>query len=358
MEDLGRRVERWVAAGVIGRDQGEAILALEGTAAGAAEAAGGRRAVVVEVLGYLGGGLALVAGFVLGAESWAELGYWGRAAVLGAVTVVLLVAGWRLRTEEGRVLPRLASVLWLGAVAGFAGLLAVLLGGRSGDAVDDPTLAVAGGALVLAAALYLLERRVLQQVALFGAAVATLLTAGGEFLVAWDGLEGVVLAVLGAAWLELGTARAGGAAADLGGAGRAGRGVGVRGPGHGGAGVRGVRGGRLGAVGRAGRGRGPARGRERLAPQRAAGDRDRGHGRVPGPGGRPVLGGPGRAPGHPAGRAGPGRGRGGPGPAPPGPLTAGATPDVNGAPPGRRRPVLAGQVTGAGSVSPGPRSGR
>lgn len=204
MEDLGRRVERWVAAGVIGREQGEAILGMEGTAAGAAEAAGGRRAVVVEVLGYLGGGLALVAGFVLGAESWAELGYWGRAAVLGAVTVVLLVAGWRLRTEEGRVLPRLASVLWLGAVAGFAGLLAVLLGGRSGDAVDDPTLAVAGGALVLAAALYLLERRVLQQVALFGAAVATLLTAGGEFLVAWDGLEGVVLAVLGAAWLELG----------------------------------------------------------------------------------------------------------------------------------------------------------
>ena len=204
MEDLGRRVERWVAAGVIGREQGEAILGMEGTAAGAAEAAGGRRAVVVEVLGYLGGGLALVAGFVLGAESWAELGYWGRAAVLGAVTVVLLVAGWRLRTEEGRVLPRLASVLWLGAVAGFAGLLAVLLGGRSGDAVYDPTLAVAGGALVLAAALYLLERRVLQQVALFGAAVATLLTAGGEFLVAWDGLEGVVLAVLGAAWLELG----------------------------------------------------------------------------------------------------------------------------------------------------------
>ena len=71
MEDLGRRVERWVAAGVIGREQGEAILALEGAAA---EAGAGRWTVVVEVLGYLGGGLALVAGFVLGAESWAELG--------------------------------------------------------------------------------------------------------------------------------------------------------------------------------------------------------------------------------------------------------------------------------------------
>jgi hypothetical protein len=219
VEDLGRRVERWVAAGVIAREQGEAILALEGEAADAAGGSGGleersgsppadgepgRRAVVVEVLGYLGGGLALVAGFVLGAESWAELGYWGRAGVLGAVTAALLGAGWRLRTGDGRVLPRLASMLWLGAVAAFAGLLAVLLGGRSDDAVDDPTLAVAGGALVLAGGLYLVERRVLQQVALFGAAVATMLAAGGPLEVSWAGLEGAGLAVLGAAWLELG----------------------------------------------------------------------------------------------------------------------------------------------------------
>src|SRR4029450_9702374 len=53
----------------------------------------GRRAVVVEVLGYLGAGLALVAGFVLGAESWAQLGYWGRAGGLGAGSVGLLAAG-------------------------------------------------------------------------------------------------------------------------------------------------------------------------------------------------------------------------------------------------------------------------
>jgi hypothetical protein len=46
MEELGRRVERWVEAGVIGREQGDAILALE------AEPGGGRRAVAVEVLGY------------------------------------------------------------------------------------------------------------------------------------------------------------------------------------------------------------------------------------------------------------------------------------------------------------------
>src|SRR5918995_4633157 len=74
MEELGRRVARWVDAGVIGREQGDAILAFER----GGRRAGGRRAVAVEVLGYLGGGLAVVAGVVLGAESWGQLGHWGR----------------------------------------------------------------------------------------------------------------------------------------------------------------------------------------------------------------------------------------------------------------------------------------
>ena len=89
---------------------------------------------------------------------------------------MLLGAGWRLRTGDGRVPPRLAGVLWLGAVAAFAGLLAVLLGGRSDDAVDDPTLAVAGGALVLAGGLYLAERRGLW----LGLAVAVALLVAGS----------------------------------------------------------------------------------------------------------------------------------------------------------------------------------
>lgn len=201
VEELGRRVDRWVEAGVIGREQGDAILALEGTHG---EPAGGRRAVAVEVLGYLGGGLALVAGFVLGAESWTQLGHWGRVAVLAVVTTVLLAAGWRLREDRGRVLPRLASVLWLGAVAAFAGWLAVLLGGRGDDALDDPSLWVAAGTLVLAGGLYLLERRVLQQMALFAAVVATMVAAGDELGWPWERVEGYGFLVLGLAWLELG----------------------------------------------------------------------------------------------------------------------------------------------------------
>jgi hypothetical protein len=201
VEELDRRVARWVEAGVIGAEQGEAILALEGEGR---EAGGRRRAVVAEVLGYLGGVLAVVAGFVLGAESWVQLGRWGRVGVLAAVTGALLAAGWWLRGSEGRVLPRLASFHWLGAVAGFAGLLAVLQEGRSDDALADPSLGVAAGALVLAAVLYALERRVLQQLALFLAVVATMVAGGHRLGWSWETVEGYGFLVLGAAWLELG----------------------------------------------------------------------------------------------------------------------------------------------------------
>jgi hypothetical protein len=201
VEELDRRVARWVEAGVIRPEQADAILALEGEGR---ETGGRRRAVVAEVLGYLGGVLAVVAGFVLGAESWGRLGQWGRAGVLATVTGLLLAAGWRLRGSEGRALPRLASVLWLFAVAGFAGLLAVLLEGGSDDALADPSLGVAGGALVLAAGLYLLERRVLQQVALFVAVVATMVAGGQRLGWSWETVEGYGFLVLGAGWLELG----------------------------------------------------------------------------------------------------------------------------------------------------------
>jgi Predicted membrane protein (DUF2157) len=199
VDELGRQVARWVEAGLIRRDQADAILALEG---GGAEPAG-RRAVAVEILGYVGGVLALVAGIVLGAESWAQIGRWGRVAVLGAVVAALLGAGWRLRDGGGRVLPRLASVLWFAAVAAWAGLLAVLLGGRGDEALGDPSLLVAAGALALAVVLWALERRALQQVAMMVTAVATVLAAGDRLGWGWETIAGLGLLGVGVAWLAL-----------------------------------------------------------------------------------------------------------------------------------------------------------
>jgi Predicted membrane protein (DUF2157) len=200
VDELRRQLARWVEVGVIRRDQADAILAMEG---GGAESSG-RRAVAVEILGYLGGALALVAGMVLGAESWAQLGRWGRVAVLAVVVAALLGAGWRLRADAGGVLPRLASVLWFAAVAAWAGLLAVLIGDRSDDIFGDPPLLVAAGSLALAGALWALERRALQQVALLVTAVATILAVGDRL--GWPGETVAALALLGvgAAWLVLG----------------------------------------------------------------------------------------------------------------------------------------------------------
>jgi hypothetical protein len=89
-------------------------------------------------------------------------------------------------------------------VAGFAGVLAVLVEGDSDDALADPSLLAAGGTLVLAGGLYLLERRVLQQVALFLALVATMVAGGRRLGWSWETVEGYGFLVLGAAWLELG----------------------------------------------------------------------------------------------------------------------------------------------------------
>ena len=297
MDELGRQVARWVEAGVIRRDQADAILAMEG---GGAEPAG-RRAVAVEILGYVGGVLALVAGIVLGAESWAQIGRWGRVAVLGAVVAALLGAGWRLRADDGRVLPRLASVLWFAAVAAWAGLLGVLLGGRRDEALGNPSLLVASGSLALAAVLWALERRALQQVALMVTAVATVLAAGDRLGWAGETVAGLGLLGVGAAWLALGQRQLLQAEEDGGGAGGDRRDL------RAGGALRGRVGGL--AVGRAGGRARPAGGRQHPGPPGAARHRCRRPGAVPVGGGRNLVAEPRRAPRPAAGRARAGRRR-------------------------------------------------
>jgi len=199
VDELGRRVDRWVERGIIRRDQADAILALEAGGDGP-----GRRPAVAEALGYVGGTLALVAAGSIGAESWADLGRAGRLAVLAVATAALFGAGWRLRAGQGRALPRLASVLWMLSVATWAGLLAVLVTGRGDAFAVDPLLPVAAGSLAYAAVLWRLEPRVLQQVALFAAAAATVGALADQLGSSAGLATGLGFLALGAAWLELG----------------------------------------------------------------------------------------------------------------------------------------------------------
>jgi len=124
--------------------------------------------------------------------------------VLAATTAGLVAAGWRLRSGPGPALPRLASVLWMLSVGSVSGLLAVLVTGRGDALAADPFLPVAAGSLVYAGVLWSLERRSLQQVALFAAAVATEAALADRVRPSSELVGGLGLVALGAAWLELG----------------------------------------------------------------------------------------------------------------------------------------------------------
>jgi hypothetical protein len=133
-------LDRAVAVGILSTYQADAVVALD-----AQPAPGARRgAVIAEVLGYVGGALAVVAALFLGAELWPG---------------------------------RLGGFLWAAAV--------IAVAATAGVAADDlglaepgtSALAAAVAALVVAAVLWWLRPAVLQHIATFLAAAATLLTA-------------------------------------------------------------------------------------------------------------------------------------------------------------------------------------
>lgn len=155
-----------------------------------------------EALGYAGAAIAVVAGAVLAARSWADLGRSEQLTALAVLTIVLLEAGRRLRTNDRSTLRRLASVLWLGSATGFAGFLGAWF---SGDAqtTNKEAMAIALGSLGYAGLLWSVERRVLQQVTLFAAAVTTVL-ATADVLTGSAAVGSLGVMAVGAGWLELG----------------------------------------------------------------------------------------------------------------------------------------------------------
>jgi len=202
MDELRSRLDRWVAAGAIDRTQADTILAVE--AAHEPPAARGR-AIAAEALGYVGGTLALVAAVVIGAGRFSGLSTAGKSTFLVVVTAALLAAGWWLRTAAGATPRRLGSLLWFLSVACCAGLGEVWSDSLSDDRLDDGLLDAAM-ALVLAAVLWFVERRVLQQVALFVSATVTFGLLVDAVIESGRGNELVLgggLLLLGGAWLEL-----------------------------------------------------------------------------------------------------------------------------------------------------------
>lgn len=197
-------LDRWVEAGLITPEQGEAITAFESREAGPPR----RISLVAEALGYVGAVLALAGGGSALGQVWEDLDLWARPVILGGAAVALLIGGWLIRREQEPALRRLSGVLWFlsaGAVAAATALIFVDLVQGS----DELAVFGTGAAATLyGGALWFLQRRALQQVAVLSGLIVTLV--GGLLLLPGETSSWVfALAVwgLGAIWALLGLGR-------------------------------------------------------------------------------------------------------------------------------------------------------
>jgi uncharacterized membrane protein len=196
MNELDRRLEQWVKAGIITATQVEQIRALE-----ASTRAAERIPLVAEVLGYLGAALAVSAVVALAAQFWEDLATVARVAVLIVITAVLLVAGWAVGDSEEPAVRRLSSFLWLAAVGTTGFLMDEILT----DALDVGTgypLIMGSAMTALGLTLWCLRMSAMQLIGFF--AGLTVMMAGIADV--WSGADrfGILVWLLGAAWLVLG----------------------------------------------------------------------------------------------------------------------------------------------------------
>jgi hypothetical protein len=199
-EPLEAQLQRWATAGLITDGQATAILTAEQARVLPPAPPPRRIPVVVELLGYLGGVLAVVGAVLLAARSWQDLANWSRLTLVGLAAAALWAAGAAIQQRADPALERLRAVLWLGssaAVAFFTGLLATDVLDWDGEAV----VLLAGLATAAqAAALWRLQPRPLQQLA----CLAGLATAAGAGVAAAGGDElavGLSIWVVGLLWI-------------------------------------------------------------------------------------------------------------------------------------------------------------
>jgi len=177
--DLHDLLTRWVADGLIDAGQADRIEAAEAARplpAGTPHAArpvrdlGQRRGLVVEALGYLGGALAAVAGFIAVRQLWPHIPTSAELAFAAGGAVVLLGTGAVIRTVDDPPLGRLRSVLWLMSTASFATFMGVLAAQVWGFRGISTALIMAAASTVYATALWWRTRAPLQHLAMFASA--------------------------------------------------------------------------------------------------------------------------------------------------------------------------------------------
>ncbi len=130
-QNLHERLQRWVAGGLLDAAQADPIEQAEAEWARARmrdrRPLPGRGALIVEALGYLGGALTILAGFIAVNLLWPDIPLGAQLAFAGSGAAALLAAGVAIRVGDEPAFRRLRSVLWLmstGCLSAFAGLVA------------------------------------------------------------------------------------------------------------------------------------------------------------------------------------------------------------------------------------------
>ena len=203
IDPLTAQLRRWTDDGLLTKEHAAAILAAEGRRLPQRAVPARPVSVAVELLGYLGGILAIIGAGLIAAQFWQDLAIWTRLTLLGLAAAALWAAGAVVREHADPALWRLRGVLWLlssSAVAFFAVLFATDLLELS----DEAVVLVAGLAIAShAGALWWRRPRPLQQ---FGC-LAGLVAATGGGVAVMGGSEtavGMSIWALGVGWVLLG----------------------------------------------------------------------------------------------------------------------------------------------------------
>lgn len=160
-----------------------------------------RGPLVAEALGYAGGVLAVVAGFIAVTELWPGITSGAQLAFAAAGTVVLGAAAVLVRAGDSPALRRLCSVLWLLSTVCLAAFMGVLADQIWHFSPVDTTLVATAVATPYAAVVWWRTRAPLQHLAMFAGAATvagTGIASVAPGLGAW--LPGLGVWALSAAW--------------------------------------------------------------------------------------------------------------------------------------------------------------
>lgn len=188
--------QEWVAAGLITVDQAQSIEAFEASRPTTAHA-------VLEVLGYLGAVLVLLAGLIIVGDMWPDLERAAKVLIAAFAAVVLITGGIVATGYERDALRRMGQVsLFLAA-----GPLGLSVGVAMETGVPDDVAVFLGfaTAFVYSSLMYVRDRSWAQHLGVFVTGVGTTSVAVAAAIQDWTWQPGAAAFLFGVVWLGIST---------------------------------------------------------------------------------------------------------------------------------------------------------